>query len=276
MKRTFLAKRNALLSPRGLSWGALALAFSLLVLFFRLVAPNIFLQVLTPVFQASSLIATESNAFFSSFGNAAVLADRNEKLARENAALVSENQALMKKADTLAALLGDTGKRGSAEGILASVVVRPPVGPYDTLLVSVGESDGVSVGMEAFGAGGVPVGIVSSVFSDFSRVTLFSTPSMSTDGWVGRANVPVTITGTGAGTMQASIARSSLVAVGDTVSIPGPGMLPLGSVVRIDSNPLSPGVTLRIRPAVNPFSISWITLRATGFASSVMATSTSL
>jgi cell shape-determining protein MreC len=118
--------------------------------------------------------------------------------------------------------------------------------------------------MEAFGAGGVPLGKVTSVLSDFSRATLFSSPEMTTNGWVGSAKVPLTITGSGAGTMSASLARSADVSVGDTVSISGPGMLPVGVVVRIDSDPSSPAVTLRITPAVNPFSITWVLLRDTG------------
>ena len=184
MKRTFLAKRNALLSPHGVSWGVLAFAFSVCVLVFRLIAPNVFLHALTPAFRASDAIAAESRAFFDSFREVAILAERNDTLAEENAALASENQALMKKTESLSALFVNP-KTGSASGILAGILARPTASPYDTLIVSAGEDAGVTLGMEAFGAGGVPIGIVSSLSADFSRVTLFSTPNMTTSGWVG-------------------------------------------------------------------------------------------
>ena len=54
------------------------------------------------------------------------------------------------------------------------------------------------------------------------------------------------------------------IAVGDTVFAPGPGMLSIGHVVRVESNPSSPGITLRIMPNVNLFSLGWVQLRDVG------------
>lgn len=273
MKKTFLVKRNALLTSRNVSWGVCAFAVSLVVLLIRFAAPNLFWQVLAPAFRASDAFTTESHAFLNNFSNAASLAERNEKLTSENFALASDNRALLQKVANLSSLSGSSVTKNDT-GISAGVVARPPESPYDTLLLAAGERNGVLAGMEAFGNGGVPIGIVSSVWSDFSRITLFSSAGSVTSGWVGYANVPITITGAGAGAMNASASRSAGVVVGDVVFVPGPGMLPIGSIVRIDSDPLSPGVTLRIRPAVNPFSIAWVELRSTGVVAMMFATST--
>jgi cell shape-determining protein MreC len=212
-----------------------------------------------------------------SFGNAATLDSRNEQLMNENAALASENQTLFQKLANISALSGSqTVGKNVPTGILAGVVARPPESPYDTLVLAAGENEGVALGQEAFGAGGVPIGVVSSVLADFSRVTLFSAPGTNTVGWVGRTNLPLTIFGAGAGAMNATSARSAGIAVGDTVFVPGPGMLPIGTVTRIDSDPSSPSVTLRIQPALNLFSITWVLLRDTGAALLISATSTIL
>ena len=64
--------------------------------------------------------------------------------------------------------------------------------------------------------------------------------------------------------MNASIARSANVVVGDAVFAPGPGMLPFGSIVRVDNDPSSTSVILRIMPAINLFSVTWVELRDTG------------
>jgi len=160
-------------------------------------------------------------------------------------------------------------------GVVAGVVARPPESPYDSLVLAAGSNAGVALGMEAFGLGGVPIGVVSSILADFSRVTLFSAPGMNTAGWVGRAHLPLTIVGVGAGAMNAAAARPAGIAIGDTVFAPGPGMLPIGTVVRIDSDPSSPSVTLRIQPALNLFSVSWVTVRNTG-AALLMSTTSSL
>ena len=66
--------------------------------------------------------------------------------------------------------------------------------------------------------------------------------------------------------MSATIARGESVIEGDKVFASGPGMLPIGTVVRIDSDPSTPSMTLRIMPAQNLFSIAWVMLRDTGAA----------
>jgi len=267
MKKTFLAKRNALLSSAGISGGVYALACAFAVLLLRLLAPNFFWHIATPIFKSADALTAKSHSFFNSFGDTAKLALKNEQLANENATLASENQALLQK-------VKDTSELPS--GILAGVVARPPESPYDTLILAAGKNAGVAVGMEAFGAGGVPLGVVSSVLADFSRVTLFSSPGTTIAGWVGRANLPLTIFGAGAGAMNATAARSAGIVVGDIVSGPGPGMLPIGTVVRVDSDPSSPSVTLRIQPARNLFSLSWVLLRDIGMALLISATSSPL
>lgn len=278
MKKTFLARRNALFSSTDASWGAYALAFSVFLLLARLLAPNLFWYALTPLFRSADFVTNESHAFFSSFGNTATLALHNEALGEENTALMNENRMLSQKVADLEALLG-APVGGKESGVLAGVVARPPESPYDTLVLSAGSRAGVLVGMEVFGAGGVPIGMVSSVTADFARVTLFSSPGVSIHGSVGSANVPLTVHGSGAGTMSASLSRLAGIAIGDSVSVPGPGQLLIGKVVRVDSDPSSPRVDLRIMPVLNPFSLSWVVLRSTGtvFTSALsQATSTPL
>ncbi|MDE1919539.1 MAG: rod shape-determining protein MreC [Patescibacteria group bacterium] len=265
MKRTFLAKRNSLLSSSDVSWGALALGIAILILFLRLLAPNLFWKIFTPVFGSADALATKSHVFISSFSDKAALALENERLSAENAALASENTALAAKAASVSALVSAGAKsRKSDSGILASVVARPPESPYDTLVLAAGKNDGVALGQEAFGIGSVPLGVVSFVTDDFSRITLFSTPGMTIHGWVGRGNLPLSIEGSGGGTFRASLPRSAGVLAGDTVYAPGEGALPIGTVARIDGDPSMPEVALRIAPALNPFSITWVLLRDTG------------
>jgi cell shape-determining protein MreC len=279
MKRTFLAKRNALLSSTSVSWGAFALAGAIFVLLIRLLAPNIFWYAFTPVFRGADMLATQSHRILSSFNNTANLTLQNEQLVNENAALANENQTLLQKATSLEELLGFSSSGQTTRGIVAGVTARPPTSPYDTLVLSPGSNAGITVGQGAFGRGGVPLGVVSAVSADFSRVTLFSAPNMTVQGWVGRTHIPLLIQGSGGGVMRASLSRSAGVAVGDAVFTSGPGLLPIGSVVRVDSDPSSPIVTLQIQLTLNLFSITWVELRdmSTAFSKSLScATSTLL
>ncbi len=265
MKKTFLVKRNALLSSTSISWGASALALAILALLLRLLAPNFFWHIVTPVFRIADTLAAQSHLLLSSFGDAAALALQNEKLVNENTALSNENRTLLQKAASITALPGShVTERNNTSGILAGVVARPPESPYDIFVLAAGEKAGVTSGMEVFGAGGVPIGFISSVSDDFSHAMLFSAPGIVTHGWIGPSHTPLTIQGFGAGVMSASLARSAGIVEGDTVFVPGPGALAMGRITRIDSDPLAPEVTLRIMPTLNLFSITWVVVRDTG------------
>lgn len=272
MKKTYLARRNALLTTQGISWSIGALLFALAMFVLRFAAPVVFWHVFTPVFRVSDAIAEDTQAFFSHFNDAAKLTILVEKLTAENAALSVENQTLRQKNADIEALFA--GAPHPRAGISAQVVARPPMSPYDRLVLGKGSVDGIVPGMEAFGPGAVPVGIVSAVMSDFSEVTLFSTGGIETNGWVGARSLPLTLIGAGAGAFKAAIARDANISVGDIVSVPGPGQLPLGSVARIDDNPLSSAVTLRIISAANPFSLTTVELRSTGISGMKFSTST--
>lgn len=278
MKKTFLARRNALLSSGDISWGAFALLFAVLALCVRLIAPNVFWYAVSPAFMVSDAISDATHSVFSSFGDAATLARYNETLIQENALLESENAALRKRAADLSGF-----SDSAAQGVRAGVMSRPPESPYDTLLVAAGSEQGVTVGMGAFGARsdsagpGVPLGVVAQVGKRHARIVLFSAPHMRVNGWIGSKNVPVTLRGEGAGAFTATLSRSAQIQSGDLVYLSGPGMLPVGLVARVDSDPSSPSVALRISPLINLFATGWVELRDIGFglrSSYEVATST--
>jgi cell shape-determining protein MreC len=265
MKKTFLPRRNALVTLTSFSWGARAVVFVFILLLVRVTFPNVFGFIAAPVLRSSSAIGEANHTFFSSFNNAVVLTAENDELNKENAALTSENAALMKKVANLTALQGASGLQQKASlGIVADVIARPPLSPYDTLVLAQGARAGIRTGMEAFGAGHVPLGVVESVSDDFSRIVLFSSSGMRTSGWIGSASVPIAVHGAGGGAFSVTLPRSAGIIVGDSVFVPGPGMLPLGVVSRIDGDPSSPAATLRITPFVNLFSIGSVELENTG------------
>lgn len=255
------ARRNALLSPARFSWGAVALAFALCALAFRLAAPDVFSRAEAPLLHSASALSLGGASLFSGFSDAAALAARAEALSRENAALSAENQTLRKQAVDQAALLGGPPPEGGAGGIVVGVISAPPTSPYDTLVLAGGATDGVALGQEAFGGGGVPLGIVSSASEHFSRVTLFSAPGIVTRGWIGNGNLPLEMRGAGGGALRATIAQAADIALDDPVFAPGPGALFIGRVARIDRDTASPSADILIQGAFNTFSATWVELR---------------
>lgn len=266
MKKTFLTRRNALLTSESFSLGGYILAGVVLILGVRLIAPNVVLSIFSPVLRSAAELAQESHVFFSSLKNQRTLLMENTQLRNDMALLTLENQSLrlQKSGVSIAAA------RDVQNSIQATVLVRPPVSPYDTLLLAKGSRDGISVGMGVVApvpdqSSGVPVGVVTAVTDDFSRVTLFTSPHVETAASVGHSVLPITLEGAGAGVFMASVSRAAGVVVGDLISVPG-GLLAIGRVTQIDSDPSSPAVILRITPSINIFSLSSVSVRESGSA----------
>jgi cell shape-determining protein MreC len=226
----------------------------LIVIAVRLVAPSVLARISTPLWNIGSHLTASVGSVTSP---AQPVAD-TEKLSAQNAALTEENAALTAKVADLTALLGTRAEPENA--ILASVIARPPVAPYDVLIIDQGTNASVALGALALGPGGTPIGTVGVVNNRESRIALFSTKGLETSAWVGSTRLPLTLVGAGAGTFTASVPRTAPVVPGDGVYVAAAGAVPIGTVVSIDSEPSSPTVDLRIRPYTNPFSITWVTV----------------
>ncbi len=248
--------RNALLSSGSVALGAALLALAALLLIVHLFVPGLLTSAAAPLWRVGNGTASVLQSAESVFGNAPALTSERDRLAAENLALHEENRTLVAQNTDLKKLIGNTP--AEAPRILAGVLARPPVAPYDTLVVSAGSGNGVKAGALAYGDGGVPLGTVASVSATTATIDLFSRGGRAADGWIGDARVPVTLTGKGAGAFTALLPRDSGVAVGAVVYVPGPGALPIGTVVRIDSDPSSPRDTLYVAPYVNLFSLAWV------------------
>jgi cell shape-determining protein MreC len=223
----------------------------------RAVAPGAFAMVGTPAWKVgTSLTAAVSHSF--TFTSGAKLASERDAFASDNAALTAQNLILTTQVRDLTALLGT--RTAPTPGILASVVARPPVAPYDVLIIDQGSTDGVTHGAEVFGNGGTPIGTVTDVTSHAAHITLFSATGTRTEGWVGATHIPVTLTGTGAGGFETSVPKEAGVQVNDIVLLPGNGGTPVGTITKIQVDPSSPTVVLDMRPYTNPFSLTWVTV----------------
>ena len=267
MRNRFLTKRNALVTPSRVTIGAAALVCALLALLMRLVFPGTFFAAMEPLLNLGTSFADVVHVTLSGFESSTHLNSKLESLVRENESLVNENRLLQARVDDLRKLIGEDGESGRSlpeSGILAGVVMRPPVSGYDTLLIAAGESIGVTKGMEVLTAGGVPIGVVSDAWQKFSRVVLLSATNVTTQAWVGETRAPLELRGAGAGAFSASAPRASDIKEGDMVFAPGPGALPVGVVARLSDDPSSPTVTVYVKPTVNPFTVTWVTVHDVG------------
>lgn len=248
MKKRFSRSSNSgLLTPfRALFAGLLGVLLVLLGV--RSFFPDTFVGFVAPLFkggeQLTSLFA----------GGDSVRAERDQLLRA-----LEEEKA---KYAVLEATYTDvTGFSPEVSGLLAGVTLRPPVSPYDVLVVALGSDAGVRAGMVAYTRANVPIGTVEQVSNTSSRILLYSAPERVTLGWVGEGKVPVSLVGRGSGAFVGELSKDSQIVVGDGVFIPGPGAQLIGHIAAIDNAPSAPSARVQIRPLGNPFSVTWVKLR---------------
>jgi cell shape-determining protein MreC len=238
--------------------GVFIIVLVLLVALVRFTLPGFFITLSTPFWRAGSVLTMATEDFLAVFEKPAALVDARDSALQSAQALQNQNQVLAAKVADLTHLLGSRVE--VPQGIVAAVLVRPPVSPYDTLVVDQGTASGVVPHATVYGPGGIAIGSVDSVTQRAARITLYSSSGKTVSALVGVARVPITLTGAGAGTFDASAPRESGIIVGDQVFVGGPGSLPVGTISAIDSDPASPIETLHVRPLAQPFSLTWVTI----------------
>ncbi len=118
----------------------------------------------------------------------------------------------------------------------------------------------IALGATAYGPGGTPIGTVGSVTNTSARITLYSNPGLETAAWVGDTRIPITLVGAGSGGFTATLPKTAGVTAGQGVYVAGAGAIPVGVVAKVNDDPSSPNVVLQIRPYLNPFSLTWVTI----------------
>ncbi len=252
MKKTFLSRRNALLTRKSGGVALVLIAIVVLLVALRLLLPSTLLSATAPLLRASNALASASNTFFAGFTN-------TRRVVAERDGLTLANQKLAEQNAVLEAKLAQLGGSIATSGTLAGVLARPPVSPYDTLVVSAGESEGVALGDVALTPSGVPLGSVSSVSAHAARVTLYSSSGSKIAAWVGEDRTPISLIGSGA-SFYATLPKSASTTVGARVVVAG--ALPIGTVGAVESDPSSPEVVVRVAPIVNLFSVTEVMLVA--------------
>jgi len=257
---------------------AAAAGIIVLVAAWRFIFPNSFLSVLAPLSRAGTSLSGGFAGFSAGWSDKAALARERDALTASLAEMTAERDKLAAEVEDLTRQEGTRGLL--PKGVLASVLVRPPVAPYDSVVIDSGSKAGVSAGDLALAAGGVPVGRVTAVTADFSRITLFSSSGVETSVLLGADRLPETLLGTGAGGFSLSLSKpatGTTANVGDRVYFSYDGASPIGTVRSIVTSPSSVDETLLISGDVNPFTLVWLTIvpYAPTLPASMVATSTS-
>jgi len=105
--------------------------------------------------------------------------------------------------------------------ILSAILSKPNQSIYDTLVIDVGTKQGIKIGNTVFALGNVPIGRVSLVYDNSSKVVLFSSAGEKTQAVISGQDVFLELVGRGGGNFEMMMPKDFSLQKGDQVVMPG-------------------------------------------------------
>ncbi len=205
-------------------------------------------------------------AVFSSFAanHTLVLENQQLKLAlASSSAVLLDHEILVRENNDLKNRLGRVSPQANV--LLAMVLVRPPATPYDTLVLDVGNKDGVAAGDLVSAGGSVYIGKITEVYENNSRVKLFSAPGESHSATLLQtavsSSLPVSIAGQGGGSFTAEVPAGTLVRIGDEVVFNDIGTAFVAKVVQVEEKSRASFTTIYLQLPVNMYTLRMVEVR---------------
>lgn len=142
--------------------------------------------------------------------------------------------------------------------ILGTVLTRPPVSLYDTLVIDLGDDTGIKKGDSVFVLGDIFIGVIDEVYNKTSVVKLFSSPGQMTTVSVGTQNIFIDAEGVGGGNFIAKLPREIGVNKGDIVIIPDISVKVFSVIEEIKTDPTDPFILVFFKNPININEIKWV------------------
>ncbi len=169
------------------------------------------------------------------------------------------SSVVAKENETLKTTLGRM--ESPHEYVFARVLMKPNQSPYDTLILDVGERDGVRLGDQVFAQGVVHIGKVFEVDARTSKALLYSAPGEKTLARLPASGIDVELIGRGGGAFSVALSRDVLVAVDEAVVIPDLYSTLIGRVVRSVTDPRDPSQTVYVKSPINIQTLDFVEVR---------------
>ena len=120
--------------------------------------------------------------------------------------------------------------------VISAILSKPNRSLYDTLIIDTGAKDGISEGKRVFAFGNIPIGRIAEVYSDSSKVILFSNPGEKTEVVVSK-DIFMQVIGRGGGNFEMNLVKDIVLERGMEVILPGIHPYVLGIVETVISDP---------------------------------------
>ena len=220
---------------------------------------NILFKVGTPLWTIKNSI---SSLFLSNVGvlkSKTNLLDENNKL-KEQVLVKNKEQALfdlIKKENEDLKNIFDRSKTNQ-KLLLGTVLVKPFLSTYDTLVIDVGVLDGVKINDRVLADGNIYIGYISEVYEDASKVILYSSPGEKVKVLIGDNNIEKEALGLGSGNFMVETPREIDVKEGDSIVIPSISTNIFGIVEKIEFKESNSFQNILFKNPINIAELKWV------------------
>ncbi len=216
--------------------------------------------ILSPFMRSGLVIRDTSKLSEGVLKSKQTLIDENNQLRTELADAERKYELsgnLQAENDELRKLLDLTKNKSS---VAALVLSKPPLSPYDSLVIEFGAGKSVSVGERVYADGNIILGEITEVDGTAATVKLYSTASTEIIATIERNNISQKAVGAGGGNFIIKAPKEVDVVNGDVLIIPGLDKKILGIVRQIDTQPTDSFQNVLVKSPVNIFQLKWVTI----------------
>jgi rod shape-determining protein MreC len=142
--------------------------------------------------------------------------------------------------------------------ILSSVLIKPFLSAYDTLIIDVGSNYNIKVGSKVLADGIYFIGYISEVYENTSKVILYSSYGEKMPVLIGQNNVEKEAIGIGSGNFKVEMPRELDVKEGDNITIPSISTNIFGIVEKIQFKATDSFQKVLFKSPVNIFELKWV------------------
>lgn len=204
---------------------------------------------IAPVVHTKQWFLTSSASLPQYLRNRSALLEDMEDLKNQLATMRADqyvNERLSKENETLRQLLHD----GDDDRIVAGVIGRPTVLPYDVLLLDKGSSSGIQAGAPVYVGTQTVIGVVRSVSNTTAVVDMVTSPNFSSLVYIVGPNVYAVANGVGGGQLRVGVPQGVDVAMQDLVILPSVSPGVFGVVTHIENRPTQAEQLVYVTPEV--------------------------
>lgn len=148
-------------------------------------------------------------------------------------------------------------RKDNRDFILSNILVKPNRSLYDTLIIDIGENMGLKIGAKVYAYGYVPIGYVGEVYTNTSKVILYSTSKEKVDVLVSVSGTSLEAVGRGSGNFEMILPRDFEISVNEVVYLPGTSQT-LAYVSEIISDPRDSFKKALLQSPINIFDLRFV------------------